>query len=67
MLFKIVTLFLVAMAVLALYGRLRFPGALGRHLPGKGAAAKPLPCPKCGRYVIGTGGCDCSKRQKTKG
>ena len=33
MLFKIAALFLVAMAVLALFGRLRFPGALKRPLP----------------------------------
>ena len=47
---KIVTLFLVGMAVLAMFGKLRFPGA--KRL----ASAK---CPSCGRYRIGKGPCSC--------
>jgi hypothetical protein len=47
---KIVTLFLVAMAVLAMFGKLRFPGS--KRL----ASAK---CPACGRYRIGKGPCGC--------
>ncbi|MDP2739561.1 MAG: hypothetical protein Q8O82_12885 [Pseudorhodobacter sp.] len=68
MLFKIATLFLVAMAVLAMFGRLRFPGALRRRLPGKpGTLTKPVPCRKCGRYSIGPGPCDCTKPPANKG
>jgi|GEM_PF-169242 len=52
MLVKIVVLFLVAMAVLAMFGRLRFPGR--KRL----AEAK---CKRCGRYRIGKGPCDCEK------
>jgi hypothetical protein len=48
---KIVVLFLVFMAVLAMFGKLRIPGA--KRL----ASAK---CPKCGRYRIGKGPCPCS-------
>lgn len=47
---KIVTLFLLAMAVLAMFGKLRLPGA--KRL----ASAK---CPGCGRYRIGKGPCSC--------
>lgn len=47
---KIVSLFLIAMAVLAMFGKLRFPGK------GRLDAAK---CPSCGRYRIGKGPCAC--------
>ncbi|PVA09756.1 hypothetical protein DC366_11565 [Pelagivirga sediminicola] len=49
---KIVALFLAGMAVLAMFGRLRFPGQ--KRL----AAAK---CPKCGKFKIGKGPCSCQK------
>jgi len=52
MIVKIVLLFLVAMAVLAMFGRLRFPGQ--KRL----AEAR---CKRCGRYRIGRGPCDCEK------
>jgi hypothetical protein len=48
---KIVVLFLVFMGVLAMFGKLRIPGA--KRL----ANAK---CRKCGRYRIGKGPCPCS-------
>jgi len=53
---KIVSLFLIAMAVLAMFGKLRFPGQ--RHLD----AAR---CPKCGRFRIGKGPCGCGYRGKS--
>ena len=49
---KIVSLFLVAMAVLAMFGKLRFPGQKRLN------AAR---CPKCGRFRIGKGPCACTK------
>ncbi|MEB8387732.1 hypothetical protein OO012_10865 [Rhodobacteraceae bacterium KMM 6894] len=52
MIVKIVTLFLVAMGVLAMFGKLRFPGQ--KRL----AAAK---CPSCGKFKIGKGPCACRK------
>lgn len=52
---KIVTLFLVGMIVLAMFGRLRLPGPVRKHLP------KPKTCPHCGRYRIGRGRCDCGE------
>lgn len=47
-----VILFLVAMLALALWGRLR---------PGGGPRIAKRKCPKCGRYLIGKGPCDCGK------
>lgn len=62
MLMKIITLFLVGMAVLAMFGKLRFPGSLTRRLPGRGnGLPKPATCIRCGRFIIGKGGCDCAK------
>ncbi len=49
---KVVTLFLAGMAILAMFGRLRFPGQK------KLQSAK---CPNCGRYKIGKGPCSCRK------
>ncbi len=52
MLFKIIALFLVGMAVLAMFGKMRFPGQA------RLASAK---CRNCGRYRIGKGPCACGK------
>lgn len=52
---KIVILFLVFIAVLAMFGKLRIPGA--KRL----ASAK---CKDCGRYRIGKGPCPCSGKGK---
>jgi len=53
MIFRIVTLFLVGMAVLAMFGKLTIPGA--KRL----AAAK---CAKCGKFTFGKP-CDCKGRR----
>jgi len=47
---KFVTLFLVFMIVMAIFGRLRFPGQ---------KRLEAMKCPKCGRYRIGKRGCGC--------
>lgn len=52
MIVKIVFLFLIGMAVLAMFGRLRFPGQ---------KRLSSMKCPRCGRYRIGKGPCDCGK------
>ena len=52
MLSKIVVLFLVFIAVLGIFGKLRMPGA---------ARLNDKRCPKCGRFRIGRGPCDCGK------
>lgn len=51
---KIVTLFLIFIAVLAMFGKLRL-GNLRRAVTGK--------CKTCGRYRIGKGPCDCSRKR----
>ncbi|MEM6595101.1 MAG: hypothetical protein AAF672_09935 [Pseudomonadota bacterium] len=50
MLFKIITFFLIGMAVLAMFGKLRMP-----KLP-RLATKK---CPKCGAFKIGKSPCVC--------
>jgi hypothetical protein len=52
MLVKVVLVFLVLMAALAIFGRLRLPG-IGRSDPRK--------CSRCGRFLIGKGPCDCRR------
>lgn len=52
MLIKGITLFLVLMAVLAMFGKLRYPGK-------KTIDARK--CPRCGRFRIGKSPCDCLK------
>ena len=49
---KIVSLFLIGMGVLAMFGKLRAPWQ------GKLSKAR---CPNCGRYRIGKGPCPCGK------
>ncbi|MEM1373532.1 MAG: hypothetical protein AAGF78_04010 [Pseudomonadota bacterium] len=58
MIVKIVTLFLIVIAVMAMFGRLRFP-----HLPGMEKVRKlaSKKCPSCGRHRIGKGPCPCGK------
>jgi uncharacterized OB-fold protein len=50
---KLITFFLIFMMVLALFGRLRFPGQ--KKISG-------MKCPRCGRYRIGSGPCACEKK-----
>jgi hypothetical protein len=52
MIYKIVLLFLVAIGVLAMFGKLHWLG--GKRL----ASAK---CRRCGRYRIGRGPCPCGE------
>jgi hypothetical protein len=68
MLVKVILLFLVAMAVLAVFGKLRFPTA--RLPPGKPASRLPAPviCIRCGTPIPGPGNCACgAARPKAKG
>ncbi|WP_055084483.1 hypothetical protein [Jannaschia donghaensis] len=52
MIFKIVTLFLIGIAVLAMFGRLRFPS---------GARIGSRKCRTCGVPRVGRGPCPCGK------
>lgn len=64
---RVVLIFLLAMAVLAIFGRLRFPGT-GRSALKKPDAAPRLPAPRlpapvicirCGTPIPGKGACPC--------
>lgn len=60
---KIVTLFLVFIAVLAMFGRLRWLG-IGRKGDRSGGLPKPRLCPDCGRYNLRGGPCrHCQDKQ----
>ncbi len=52
MLVKVITFFLIGMAVLAMFGKVKLPGQ--KRLE----AAR---CKNCGRYKIGKGPCPCTK------
>ncbi|WP_188720532.1 hypothetical protein [Actibacterium pelagium] len=54
MLFKIITFFLIFMAVLAMFGRLRFPKF-------KKGLLKQGKCRHCGAPKVGKGPCPCGK------
>lgn len=57
---KIVSLFLIFMAVLAMFGRLRWPkigGKTGKDDGARGGLPKPRLCPDCGRYNLRGGPC----------
>ena len=52
---KAVTFFLIAIIILAIFGKLRFPGQ---------ARLASRKCPRCGRFRIGRGPCDCTKSRR---
>lgn len=62
MLIKGMTLFLVVMAVLAMFGKLRMPRIKGPRGPGRLSAR----CPDCGRPKIGRGPCPCKTTSNSK-
>ena len=53
MLFKVIALFLAFMAVLSMFGRLRYPGK---------DRIESMKCPRCGKFRIGKSTCDCSRK-----
>jgi len=58
---KIVILFLLAMVLVAMVGKVLFPGALDRQVKRRLTQRRPTPCPRCGRPKIGRS-CDCDKK-----
>ncbi len=64
---KVVSLFLVVVLVLAMFGKLGWLGTLAPKNLRRGGKAKPALCIKCGRHVIGSKGCDCSQTPSDKG
>ena len=65
---KVVSLFLIGMVVLAMFGRLRWPGGakgIGRNKPG--ALPRPSTCPSCGRMNLRGGKCRACRDEDENG
>ena len=60
MLLKVITFFLLFMAVLGIFGKWRNK-LLGKPTDRK-ALGRPRKCEKCGRFLIGGGPCNCGKK-----
>lgn len=58
---KIVTLFLIALVVLAILGRLRIPG-LGDWRK-RGHRITAIRCDRCGAFLLGGERCSCPKKR----
>jgi hypothetical protein len=58
MLLKVVLIFLLAMLLVGMLGKLLFPGA-GPRL----RKDRPAVCPNCRRPLIGRGDCECRRRR----
>ncbi|MDP4893586.1 hypothetical protein [Cypionkella sp.] len=58
---KAVLFFLLIMVAIAMVGNAMFPGSVGRKLRKKLGVKPPPVCRGCGRYMIGSTGCDCKK------
>ena len=61
MLVKVVILFLAGMVLIGLIGKVLFPRAFKRMASKAAILPKPARCGRCGRYLLGKGGCDCGK------
>lgn len=59
---KAVLFFLLVMVAIGMVGNALFPGALGRSLKKRLGMTKPATCKRCGRYMMGSTGCDCSEK-----
>ena len=53
MIVKIVFLFLIGIAVLAMFGRIKLPGQ---------TKLEAMRCNACGRFRLGTSGCSCGSK-----
>ena len=62
---KIITLFLIVIAVLAMFGKLGWLGAIAPkslRRDKRPPLAKPAVCIHCGKHILGKSGCDCRTR-----
>jgi hypothetical protein len=60
MIIKAVSLFLIAMLALAMFGRLKVPKLKGRGDKTRQMNARK--CKKCGSFILGKGPCACEKQ-----
>lgn len=63
MMVKVIIVFLLAMALVGMIGKVLFPGTLSRSLKKRLLPRSASGCPRCGRYLIGSKGCDCGPKQ----
>ena len=64
---KVVSLFLIGMLLLAMFGRLRVGGKGGPSSTRRKTGTKTLEahkCPRCGSFVLGDGPCPCEERNQ---
>jgi hypothetical protein len=59
MLTKVVIVFLGVMVLVGLIGKALFPNAVGRMVTKR---RKTDVCGRCGRYLVGSKGCDCGRK-----
>ncbi|MBC2835968.1 hypothetical protein [Paragemmobacter straminiformis] len=52
--------FLLVMVAIGMIGNAIAPSAMRRII--RRQLPKASTCPRCGRYLVGKGGCDCKKR-----
>ena len=57
MILKIVSLFLVLMAVMAIFGGMRWSWLKLPKRRSNAELKKPKKCPRCGAFLVGKGGC----------
>ena len=58
---KAVLFFLLVMVAIGMVSNLIFPGSVQRRLGRPFRPKAPAKCPRCGRFLIGSKGCDCGK------
>ena len=58
---KATLFFLLVMVAIGMIGNIFSPGIVGRSVKKRLGLNKPSTCNRCGRYVIGSKGCDCKK------
>lgn len=59
---KAALFFLLVMVAIGMVGNALFPGYLGRSVKKRLGMSKPATCKRCGRYMMGSKECDCSKK-----
>ena len=59
---KVVTFFLIGMAILAMLGRLRLPKFGGGSKKRGTKVRDARKCPKCGTYILHDGDCGCDAK-----
>ncbi|MDB5659798.1 MAG: hypothetical protein JWS10_2413 [Cypionkella sp.] len=58
---KAVLVFLLVMLAIGMVGNALFPGRIGGSVKKRFGLSSPATCKRCGRYMIGSKGCNCKK------